>query len=405
MPPPRRRLPPLALPFTPDRPLLHVHLQKCGGTSIDTLLWQSFPPGQMCRLELNPDCLAGSPTALHYPCYSGHVSASFRDRLPAGAVAFTFLRDPVDRALSAYRYFRGYGPAKLKAVGAHPRLERCCEMTLGEFLAAEPDVGRAYFGNLQTWLLSRDEPPFSPPWRPLTEHDLSAAKRALNEMAFVGLTERFAESIAVLCRRCDWPEPDAPPHENRTERGEGADAATRAALAELTSLDAGLYRYGEELFDSTDWTAGTPPAVPQVAVAFDAPIHGGGWLPPEVSADGSPFRWIGRSAWVGVPVTDAPELEVEVGLVCGVAMPQLEAFEVWVSGRRVPLARPQPDDPLHLVGRVAPGPSSFGRHRMELRCPNAVRPADLFTGNTDSRQLGVAVNRLVVRAVPAVAGQ
>jgi hypothetical protein len=319
----------------------------------------------------------------------------------AGAAAFTFLRDPVDRALSAYRYFRGYGPARLRAAGAHPRLERCCELTLGEFLTAEPDVGRAYFGNLQTWLLSRDEPPFTPPWRPLTRQDLDAAKRALDQMAFVGLTERFAESIAALCRRCDWPEPDAPPHENRTGRGEAADAAARAALAEWTTLDAELYRHGEHLFDTTDWTPGRPVAADQVAVAFDAPVHGGGWLPAEVTADGTPFRWIGRSAWVGVPVAEAADVDVEVGLVCGVAMPQLEAFEVWVNGRPVPLTRHQPDDPLHLIGRVAPGPAAFGRHRVELRCPNAVRPADVTPGNADPRTLGVAVHRLVVRAVPA----
>jgi len=386
---------PLRIPFTPERPLFHLHVPKCGGTSVDTLVLSAFRPGEVWRLELPIGCREWNPAPLRFPCYSGHVPYHLLTRLPPKAAVFTFLRDPIDRAMSAYYFYRQFGRDGLLAQKVMAGLERVCDLPLAEFLRAEPEVAAAYFGNVQTLMLCPTRPD-----GPLTRDHLTAATRTLERLAFVGLTERFAESVVALCRRFGWPAPDTPPRVNVTPDRPGLaelDPDTRAALAEWTALDAELYRRGAALFEATDWRPPPPPpTTPRAVVALDGPMYGTGWYEAEAT-DAGPLRWTGRAAWVGVPVAGTGPLRVEVELAGAVQAAQLDGFTVRVSGRPVPLDRTPLGHGLRLTGRVDPGPAGDdGRHRVELVSPYAARPRDVLPGSTDPRELGVAVLRIEV---------
>jgi hypothetical protein len=192
----------LRLPFRPDRPLFYLQIPKCGGTSVNVLLRKAFPAEQGVRwLEHHPRRLADNSDGFgRHPCYSGHVVYRFRDLLPARTAVMTFLRDPVDRAVSAFYYFRSLGREKLAVEQATPGLDRCCELSLDEFLKAEPHTARVNLGNIQTWMFSQPHMYHVSPWRPLTGADLDEARRNLERVAFVGVTNRFEESIRLLCR-------------------------------------------------------------------------------------------------------------------------------------------------------------------------------------------------------------
>lgn len=388
---------PLHLPFTPDRPLLHVHIPKCGGMSVDRLLVRAFPVGGVRRLEHHPDRIADNLIDLgRHACYSGHVAYRFRDHLPAETAAFTFLRDPVDRAVSAFHYFRWLGPTGLAAAGASPALFRSCELSLLDFLKAEPDAARANLGNVQTWMLSRTDMP-SETGDPLTAGDLAIALQALGEMAFVGLTEQFDESIAGLCRRCGWPAPDAAEHVNRTPgrpRLTALDPATLAAVRELTALDAELYRYAEARFADPRPEPLFPTPSDKFEVTFGGPIPGGGWYDRETNAGGY-FCWTRRAAWVEGRVGGSGPLRVTVDLAGAVDVAQIEQFEVRVNGQQVPLTRsPLGDYGTRVTGEVEAAPHQGDRYRVEVRVPHTVRPCDSYPGSTDPRELGVAVSRM-----------
>jgi hypothetical protein len=391
----------LRLPFAPDRPLFYLHVPKCGGTSVNALLRKMFPGEKGIRwFDYHPRLLQNNLVGLDgYSCYGGHVVYRFRDLLPARMAVMTFLRDPVDRALSAFYFFRSLGREKLVEHEVTPGLERCCELSLEEFLEAEPHAARVNLGNIQTWMFSQPHMYHVPPWRPLTRADLDEARRNLERVAFVGLTDRFEESIQLLCRMCDWPVPDAVPHENRTPvrpRAEAVSPEARAALEGLTALDADLYRLGADLFADALRDVPLPhlpPAPSRIDLTFDGPIPGSGWLDRE-PCPGGYFCWTGRAAWLEVRLAGGGELALAVEVRGAVDPAQIDGLTAAVNGRPVPLFRSRVGAVDRLEGRVPTESAADGRYRVEFRVPRTVRPCDVVPGSTDPRELGVAVSRV-----------
>jgi hypothetical protein len=389
------------LPFGPDRPLMYVHIPKCGGTSVNVLLGRIFPAEQGVRLlEHHPRRLANNTAGLGWhPCYCGHVVYRFRDLLPARTAVITFLRDPVDRAISAFYFFRSLGRAKLAEEQTTPGLDRCCELSLDEFLEAEPLAARVNLGNIQTWMFSQPEMYHVSRWRPLTRADLDEARRNLERVAFVGVSDRFEESIRLLCRMCDWPLPDTVPHENRTPvrpAKEEVSPKARAALEELTTLDADLYRLGTDLFADALRDVPlphVPPAPSRIDLTFEGPIPGSGWFDREPRPGGY-FCWTGRAAWLEVRLAGSGELALAVEVQGAVDPAQIDGLTASVNGRPVPMFRSQVGAVHRFLGRAPTEPVANGRYRVEFRVPRTVRPCDVMPGSTDNRELGVAVSRV-----------
>jgi hypothetical protein len=331
-----------------------------------------------------------------YSCYGGHVVYQFRDILPPRHTVMTFLRDPVDRALSAFYFFRSLGRNKLVENEVTPGLERCCELSLEEFLEAEPHAARVNLGNIQTWMFSQSHMYHIPPWRPLTRADLDDARRNLEQVAFVGLTDRFEESLRRLCRMCDWPVPDAVPHENRTPvrpQAEAVSREARATLEELTALDADLYRLGEDLFADALRDVPLPPAPSRIDLTFEGPVPGSGWHDREPRPGGY-FRWTGRTAWLEVRLAAGGELTLAVEVRRALDPAQIDGLTATVNGRPVPLFRSRVGAVDRFEGRVPTESAADSRYRVDFWVPRTVRPCDVVPGSTDPRELGVAVSRV-----------
>jgi hypothetical protein len=163
----------------------------------------------------------------------------FRQHVPARTRYITFLRDPVERVLSHYhRHLRLTGtPADQRKPGL--QLTASIEEAL--------DLGLPELSNLATRLLCD----FPPPPGELPATALDVAKANLREFAFVGIQERFEESIVLLQRRFglglvsyldrhvadDRPTTEEIPEEQR------------AKIAEQNQLDAELYSFAQELFE------------------------------------------------------------------------------------------------------------------------------------------------------------
>ena len=391
----------LRLPFGPERALFYLHVPKCGGTSVNALIRQAFPAEQGVRwLERQPWRLADNSAGLgRHPCYSGHVVYRFRDLLPAQTAVMTFLRDPVDRAVSAFYYFRSMGREKLAEEQTVSGLDRCCDLSLDEFLEAEPHAARMHLGNIQTWMFSQPQMYHVSPWRALSQSDLDEAMRNLERVAFVGVTDRFEESIRLLCSMCDWPVPDTVPHENRTSsrpRAEAVSPGARDALKELTTLDAELYRLGSDLFADALRDVPlphVPPAPSQIDLTFEGPIPGSGWFDREPRPGGF-FCWTGRAAWLEVRLAGSGELALAVEVRWAVDPAQIDGLTASVNGRPVPMFRSQVGAVDRFEGRVRTEPLANGRYRVEFRVPRTIRPCDVVPGSTDHRELGVAVSRV-----------
>lgn len=83
------------------------------------------------------------------------------------------------------------------------------------------------------------------------EARLALAKQRLEQYAFVGLTEQYEASVALLAFTFGWEPPPEIPYLNTAPTKtvlDELDAATRAALVACNTLDLELYRFAEALF-------------------------------------------------------------------------------------------------------------------------------------------------------------
>jgi hypothetical protein len=177
----------------------------------------------------------------------GHVPYRvFREHLPLDALYMTFLREPIDRVLS--HYYRHIHHPDLSPADRR-RARKQLRERAGSLEEALVDMRLPQIRNLATRFLcgypSRDGE--------LAASALENAKANLRNFAFVGIQERFDESLVMLQRTLGL---DLVPYMNRHVSAEGGRPTVneitdeqRALIAEHNQLDAELYSFGLGLFD------------------------------------------------------------------------------------------------------------------------------------------------------------
>ena len=183
----------------------------------------------------------------------GHVPYGvFRRHLPEYALYMTFLRDPVDRVLSHYhRHIERQDPER-----SGRRKERPGARVKADSLEqALVEMRMPQVNNLCTRFLCGHDP-----LAELPPSALEDAKRNLRTFGFVGVRERFEESVVLLQRKLGL---DVVPYVDRHVSVQGRRPAVdeipgdqRALITSCNSLDAELYAFGLELFEQAVAEAG-----------------------------------------------------------------------------------------------------------------------------------------------------
>jgi hypothetical protein len=237
-----------------ERPLVaFVHIQKTAGTSVKFILKHSFG---LTHCDVNPidpapgRIFAAPDLALVRRVYpklrsiSGHEIVEPTRHLGAAVTPFTMLREPVARMISHFQDKQIRGRADLE---------------IDDFLddPAQHDFQVRKIAGAP---------------------DLDKAKALLTERYFfVGLTERFAESMRLFARVCPYPIDLRSRRQNcarddRIGRRLRGNRVLLERIREANRLDAALHRYVEErllperlaaggIDDSPLplWSAGRPP--------------------------------------------------------------------------------------------------------------------------------------------------
>jgi hypothetical protein len=251
----------LVMPTHVKSRLCFLHIPKAAGTSIIALMRQALGSDQVLHAESRALLWAPMEYLLcHYRAIAGHfLMRTVPDSLFERTFVFTILREPVDRLLSLYYYWRSVESDYGGEVGLTRQLD------LPALLDRCESSRLWVWSNWQTYM-----------WSGLTHRDfaperaLSLAKRNLEKLAFIGFYEELETSIRDLREACGWNAAQTLPVLNVTpgrKRFDEIDADTRSRLVELNRLDSELYAHAQALMrdrspDAPRFYAAEPLPVP-----------------------------------------------------------------------------------------------------------------------------------------------
>ena len=316
----------------------------------------------------------------------------------------TVLRHPVERTLSQYDYVR-----RDKSNG--PLHEIVKDMSLEEYLRDEM-VQERTVRDLQTrWLSAAVQPDDPDDLVPARDCGIDRAKANLERFGFVGLTERFEDSLRLLCYTFHWKPIRTFETVNASKaRPLRADLPSRLIdeILSLTENDLHLYEYARGLFERrfsamTDELLaesferrGTPLQAREEPLRLegDLPWDGEGWYPPQRDEAGVIYRWTGPQRFSNL---DLPPLSghtlIRIGISGWISTRILDSLKLSVNGCRIPFERHAGDGCVVLAGTL--GASALQPDacpQLVLEVAETLRPCDVTHGqNPDQRQLGVAI--------------
>lgn len=234
-------------PALRPRQLAFMHIGKTAGTSFHHLIREAMPEALI--FNGGPEQYdAMTPVDLEaFDLLLGHFSFHHSRKFRPDKYLLTFLRDPVERVLSNYHFLRSWTGYVDTTNEEMIRASR--ELTLAGFLKSPLPQVRAVVENHQTYFFGAD-------WRAnRTEEPEALFQRAvanLHTLQFVGLTERYAESTAMLFEDLGFSDtptlirlnvtPERPPAEELSP-------ADRALIEDMNSLDIKLYDVARLLFE------------------------------------------------------------------------------------------------------------------------------------------------------------
>lgn len=241
---------------TPAPIIVHLHIPKNAGTTLSRMLKLRallHPPTNV----LHRDAVLGQyrkPTEGRLAAIGGmsaadrrrvrfyeeHCGYGVHEHLPRECRYLTVLRDPIDRTLSVYDFLRQEG--RIPA-----------DQTLGEFLD-RPTIRRVWWiDNAHVRYLAGEhgdiiDAPVGGCPRALLE---TARSRLVGQIEWFGLTERFDESLLLLCERMGW-SATATIRSNvtkaRTSRRDTVAPELVARIEGMNELDLELDAFARRLF-------------------------------------------------------------------------------------------------------------------------------------------------------------
>lgn len=224
--------------------LVYIHVPKCAGTTFTRIL-----DGYFAREVIYPYKLWAKlpPVEERRPAFAGkrlvrgHIYPVVADYVEA-PVLITMLRDPVERAVSAYYFLRRSVRTDRKQL---PEFVRAQTLDIDAFFAG---LGMDHPNNGAAHILGQAGEP-----EPLLiDEKVANAKAFIDRCAVVGLVERFGESLALMCDRLGWDYPAMPRSENVGHdrlRVEAINPETVARIRQCNWADYEVYRYARDRFE------------------------------------------------------------------------------------------------------------------------------------------------------------
>jgi hypothetical protein len=415
-----------------DDQLCFIHIPKTAGTTFTSIIDAKFSEQDICPARVWSELTQIPREELaKYKLLRGHFYYYIYKFLPRKPVYITMLRNPIERVVSGYEFMRRCRPSRPEGIPTH---EKALLMTLKEYVC-DPTVPGII--NAQTRHISlnlqRELPDFMhPDWQ-------ESAQENLERFAFVGLTERFQDSMALLAYTFGWN--PLIEYQNlmvapKKLRQEDLEPDVIEAIAERNQLDIGLYQFVEEMFDhrynqmiqdlvkrygNSGMTHPSPrevydllekhyehryaeqniPLTKSIIFSFREAMSGSGWHLQEGMERGDAFRWTGPGtlSFLDFPIQSGENLVIQFRVINAVAPDVLESLTLHVNHHPIDFITLHSDEVTTIFQGFIPKSAlvtdqSFTR--LVFQVNRTASPQSIDPNNPDHRPVGLAFNLVQV---------
>lgn len=226
--------------------VVFLHIEKTAGMTIRRMLFDIYGREQVLEILYMSSYFGEEIPIGHHKAICGHFHANSHlyDQLPYPFVHFTILRNPIDRVLSEYYYFKEQPKhVELHALANTYSLEEIFEQEIEEFFPAF---------NWMCYHLSGV--------RERNQIALDCAKWTLShDMTFFGFVQNLPELAQIGRRLLGW-KPVEIHRVNTTQHKENPSFYAEELIEEYNQFDMELYKYAMKIYRERrdDWLAPQP---------------------------------------------------------------------------------------------------------------------------------------------------
>lgn len=253
---------PVPYSLKPEDQLYFLHLAKTGGRSLEDFLKKHFTSQETIRIDVEHGYPENIPSYVfnNYRLYSGHLGYHFVNLFPQNRKPFwiTMLRNPVERVVSHYYFFRNMQPVN-KGHIAYQHQVLASKLSLLDFVESSEMVNLVsnyQFNNLLDSKMNLIDAAETK--SPLNTGFLSKSiklvkDRLKDECMFFGITEHYSISLALICYTFNWEMPTQTlPKLNVTPDKPATNHLAQEAIEAIKKkleFDLEIYNFACELFE------------------------------------------------------------------------------------------------------------------------------------------------------------
>ena len=449
---------PLYYRLKPEDQLCLLHIPKTAGSTLTSIVDSNFHIN-----EIFPSSTVGrfsSDELERYKLFRDHFDYNIHRFFKKKPLYMTILRDPIERAISLYEFWkRSRERSKPDKKPMSNLLQGATLEGLEGFIChADPQV-KSRTSNRQVRQLAIGIGGLSSdPSANFSDDELLAmAKKNLDDCLFVGLTERFQDSVFLMAYVFGWyPIADYQSLRVASKRSRKEDISQDVldAIARVNQLDIALYEYGRERFqrdysqmiDELRTTYGhptqaegdrltadmaspeeridlllppleqhyercyakNPPDAPASVYDFNClqPVYGSGWHRRNGKKNGAvvtdtPFRWTGPSSvsTMDLSLEAQEDLTLRIQIINAITPDVLDSLAIHANGHVLqlsPLEKRSTSAILQGVIEKEWLTSDRPFTRLEFIVNRTVSPHDITPSNSDTRLVGLAIHRIQI---------
>ena len=432
-----------------DDILYFLHIPKTAGTTLITILDSHFDLDSILVDHGWNELLQKMPLDFSkIRLIRGHFGYGLYSLLPKKPVYITMLRNPVERTISDYYQTRrnqnptpkGYliRNTELSDVVKDPSKKQIFANNQVRHIALDLDIFSSTKEIDKDVLANFSYDSYAEFFLPGISNEklLDTAKRHLSEFRFFGITERFEESLMLLCYTFGW-RPIRNVIKQNVAIGKPSEFSkeTIDSISECTKLDSELYRYAIKLFESRfsqmvktlkekyyesnfdkmpfkqmmhellekNYNAHFGESnrlLSSIDFNFKQALNGSGWYSREFLPDGNTFRWTGpqTTSTIDFPLSRDSDLIVQFRIILHLAPDILQSLNLKVNDTLIELKTLSHEEKTIFEGvipkQALQTENNFTRFTFEVN--RTINPQSVNPNSTDKRMLGVAFDLIKI---------